>query len=51
MHMARELQINHKYYKNLEFIGVKYIRYADNFLIGVLRSKATMLKILERDII
>ncbi len=37
-----------KNYKNYEFVGVKYIRYADNFLIGVSRSKATMLKILER---
>ncbi len=40
--------MNHQDYKNLEFIKVNYIRYADNFMIGVLRSKATMLKILER---
>jgi hypothetical protein len=46
--MARELQISHQDYKNPKFVEVKYIRYADNFLIGVLRSKATMFKILER---
>jgi hypothetical protein len=44
-----KLQISHQDYKNLEFVGVKYIRYANNFLMGVLRSKATMLKILERN--
>jgi hypothetical protein len=36
---ARELQISHQDYKNPEFVEVKYIRYVDNFLIGVLRSK------------
>jgi len=46
--MAEELQISHQDNKNLEFVDVKYIRYVDNFLISVLRSKATMLKILER---
>jgi hypothetical protein len=46
--MSRELQISHQDYKNPEFIEVKYIRYVDNFLIIVLRSKATMFKIMKK---
>lgn len=45
---ARKLRISHQDYKNPGFVRVRYIRYADDFPIGVLGSEATALKIPKR---